>query len=178
MQYSAMVVKWKESQMKLACSLAGHWGLGKLIAFYDDNHISIDGNTEIAFTETVEMRFEGLGWHVIWVKNGNTGYNDIRAAIKEAKAVKDKPTLIKVICHMIMAPLKFLSLSVLDFVMFLFYRLYRLQPPLAMGHQTRQTRTVHTEVPWVLKRLMPRERTLGGLMSHSMCQRMLRSNRN
>ncbi|KFK30590.1 hypothetical protein AALP_AA6G001400 [Arabis alpina] len=79
-----------------ACSLAGHWGLGKLIAFYDDNHISIDGDTEIAFTENVETRFEGLGWHVIWVKNGNTGYDDIRAAIKEAKAVKDKPTLIKI----------------------------------------------------------------------------------
>ncbi|KAK3036047.1 hypothetical protein RJ639_030748 [Escallonia herrerae] len=79
-----------------ACSLAGHWGLGKLIAFYDDNHISIDGDTEIAFTESVDTRFEGLGWHIIWVKNGNTGYDDIRAAIKEAKAVTDKPTLIKV----------------------------------------------------------------------------------
>ncbi|KAM7508762.1 hypothetical protein LguiA_019215 [Lonicera macranthoides] len=79
-----------------ACSLAGHWGLGKLIAFYDDNHISIDGDTEIAFTENVETRFEGLGWHIIWVKNGNTGYDEIRAAIKEAKTVTDKPTLIKV----------------------------------------------------------------------------------
>ncbi|KAJ6818847.1 transketolase, chloroplastic [Iris pallida] len=79
-----------------ACSLAGHWGLGKLIAFYDDNHISIDGNTEIAFTEDVVARFEALGWHTIWVKNGNTGYDEIRAAIEEAKAVKDKPTLIKV----------------------------------------------------------------------------------
>ena len=75
-----------------ACSLAGHWGLGKLIALYDDNHISIDGDTEIAFTENVDQRFEALGWHVIWVKNGNTGYDEIRAAIKEAKAVKDKPT--------------------------------------------------------------------------------------
>ena len=81
-----------------ACSIAGHWGLGKLIAFYDDNHISIDGDTEIAFTESVDTRFEGLGWHVIWVKNGNTGYDEIRAAIKEATAVKDKPTLIKVRC--------------------------------------------------------------------------------
>ncbi|CAI0404378.1 unnamed protein product [Linum tenue] len=79
-----------------ACSLAGHWGLGKLIAFYDDNHISIDGDTEIAFTENVDARFEALGWHVIWVKNGNTGYDEIRAAIEEAKAVKDKPTMIKV----------------------------------------------------------------------------------
>ncbi|KAM0945481.1 putative transketolase [Dioscorea sansibarensis] len=78
------------------CSVAGHWGLGKLIAFYDDNHISIDGDTEIAFTEDVSARFEALGWHTIWVKNGNTGYDDIRAAIKEAKAVTDKPTLIKV----------------------------------------------------------------------------------
>ncbi|CAH1412136.1 unnamed protein product [Lactuca virosa] len=79
-----------------ACSLAGHWGLGKLIAFYDDNHISIDGDTEIAFTESVDRRFEALGWHIVWVKNGNNGYDDIRAAIKEAKAVTDKPTLIKV----------------------------------------------------------------------------------
>lgn len=79
-----------------ACSLAGHWGLGKLIAFYDDNHISIDGDTDIAFTESVDQRFEALGWHVIWVKNGNTGYDEIRAAIKEAKAVTDKPTMIKV----------------------------------------------------------------------------------
>ena len=79
-----------------AASLAGHWGLGKLIAFYDDNHISIDGNTDIAFTEDVLARYEALGWHTIWVKNGNTWYDDIRAAIKEAKGVKDKPTLIKV----------------------------------------------------------------------------------
>lgn len=79
-----------------ACSLAGHWGLGKLIAFYDDNHISIDGDTEIAFTENVEERFQALGWHTIWVKNGNTDYDAIRAAIQEAKAVTDKPTLIKV----------------------------------------------------------------------------------
>lgn len=79
-----------------ACSLAGHWGLGKLIAFYDDNHISIDGDTEIAFTESADKRFEALGWHVIWVKNGNTGYDEIRAAIQEAKSVTDKPTLIKV----------------------------------------------------------------------------------
>ncbi|CAN1842676.1 Transketolase, chloroplastic, partial [Linum perenne] len=79
-----------------ACSIAGHWGLGKLIALYDDNHISIDGDTEIAFTESVDTRFEALGWHVIWVKNGNNGYDEIRAAIEEAKAVKDKPTMIKV----------------------------------------------------------------------------------
>ncbi|RLM55390.1 transketolase, chloroplastic-like [Panicum miliaceum] len=78
------------------CSLAGHWGLGKLVAFYDDNHISVDGDIEIAFTEDVSARFEALGWHTLWIKNGNTGYDDLREAIKEAKAVTDKPTLIKV----------------------------------------------------------------------------------
>lgn len=51
-----------------AASLAGHWGLGKLIAFYDDNQISIDGNTEISFTEDVSARYEALGWHTIHVK--------------------------------------------------------------------------------------------------------------
>ena len=80
-----------------AASLAGHWGLGKLITFYDDNHISIDGDTEIAFTEDVSTRFEALGWHTIWVKNGNDGYDEIRKAIQEAKSVTDKPTMIKVI---------------------------------------------------------------------------------
>ncbi|CAN6179550.1 unnamed protein product [Urochloa humidicola] len=79
-----------------ACSLAGHWGLGKLVAFYDDNHISVDGDTEIAFTEDVSARFEALGWHTLWIKKGNSGYDDIREAIKEAKAVTEKPTLIKV----------------------------------------------------------------------------------
>lgn len=81
-----------------ACSLAAHWGLGKLIAFYDDNKISIDGDTNIAFTENVDRRFKGLGWHVIWVKNGNSGYDEIREAIEEAKAVNDRPTLIRVFC--------------------------------------------------------------------------------
>ncbi|KAI4370358.1 hypothetical protein MLD38_018717 [Melastoma candidum] len=55
-----------------------------------------DDDAEIAFTESVDTYFEGLGWHVIWVKNGNNGYDEVRAAIEEARAVKDKPTLIKV----------------------------------------------------------------------------------
>eukprot|EP00252_Welwitschia_mirabilis_P004147 TRINITY_DN1436_c0_g1_i2.p1 TRINITY_DN1436_c0_g1~~TRINITY_DN1436_c0_g1_i2.p1 ORF type:complete len:111 (-),score=13.92 TRINITY_DN1436_c0_g1_i2:558-890(-) len=87
-----------------ACSLAGHWGLGKLIVFYDDNRISIDGDTQIAFTEDVLTRFEGLGWHTIWVKNGDKGYDEIRAAIREAQSVKDRPSLIKVqnwICFLV-----------------------------------------------------------------------------
>jgi transketolase len=79
-----------------ACSLAGHLGLGKLIALYDDNHISIDGSTDISFTEDVGMRFEAYGWHVIHVEDGNTDLAGIQKAIEDAKAVTDKPTLIKV----------------------------------------------------------------------------------
>ncbi|MBE9142061.1 transketolase [Planktothrix mougeotii] len=79
-----------------ACSLAGHLGLGKLIALYDDNHISIDGNTEISFTEDVSKRFEAYGWHVQHVENGNTDLDAIADAIAKAKEVTDKPSFIKV----------------------------------------------------------------------------------
>jgi transketolase len=79
-----------------ACSLAGHLGLGKLIALYDDNHISIDGNTEISFTEDVGKRFEAYGWHVIHVADGNKDLAAIAKAIADAKAVTDRPSLIKV----------------------------------------------------------------------------------
>ena len=79
-----------------ACSFAGHQGLGKLIAFYDDNHISIDGSTDIAFTEDVSKRFEAYGWHVLHVEDGNTDLDAIAKAIEEAKSVTDKPTMIKV----------------------------------------------------------------------------------
>lgn len=79
-----------------ACSLAGHLGLGKLIALYDDNHISIDGSTDIAFTEDVSKRFEAYGWHVQHVENGNTDLEAIAKAIEAAKAVTDKPSMIKV----------------------------------------------------------------------------------
>ncbi len=79
-----------------ACSLAGHLGLGKLIALYDDNHISIDGSTDISFTEDVSKRFEAYGWHVLHVEDGNTDLAAIAKAIEEAKSVTDKPTMIKV----------------------------------------------------------------------------------
>jgi len=79
-----------------ACSLAGHLGLGKLIAFYDDNHISIDGSTDLAFTEDVGKRFEAYGWHVQIVENGDTDLDAIHQAIETAKSVTDKPSLIKV----------------------------------------------------------------------------------
>ena len=79
-----------------ACSLAGHWGLGKLIALYDDNHISIDGSTDISFTEDVSKRFEAYGWHVLHVEDGNSDLDSIEKAIAEAKKVTDKPTMIKI----------------------------------------------------------------------------------
>ncbi|AFY87258.1 transketolase [Chroococcidiopsis thermalis] len=79
-----------------ACSLAGHLGLGKLIALYDDNHISIDGSTDLAFTEDVGKRFEAYNWHVQVVEDGNTDLDGIQKAIEAAKAVTDKPSLIKV----------------------------------------------------------------------------------
>jgi transketolase len=79
-----------------AASLAGHLKLGKLIALYDDNHISIDGSTDISFTEDVSKRFEAYGWQVLHVKDGNTDLAGIAAAIKEAKADLSRPTMIKV----------------------------------------------------------------------------------
>ncbi|MGL5080839.1 MAG: transketolase [Microcoleaceae cyanobacterium] len=79
-----------------ACSLAGHLGLGKLIALYDDNHISIDGSTEISFTEDVSKRFEAYGWHTLHVENGDTDLEALHKAIEVAKSVTDKPTMIKV----------------------------------------------------------------------------------
>ncbi|CAK7265474.1 Transketolase [Sporothrix epigloea] len=78
-----------------ASSLAGHLQLGNLIAIYDDNHISIDGDTNCAFTEDVVKRYESYGWHVITVADGDHNLEGIEAAIKEAQAVKDKPSMIK-----------------------------------------------------------------------------------
>jgi transketolase len=81
-----------------AASLAGHLGLGKLIALYDDNGITIDGTTEIAFTEDVARRFEAYGWHTLRVSDGNN-LTAIDAALSEAKAVTDRPSLILVKTH-------------------------------------------------------------------------------
>lgn len=76
-----------------AASLAGHLGLGKLIYFYDDNEISIDGSTDLAFTEDVDARFEAYGWHVVRVEDGND-LEAIEAALEAAKAETGKPSLI------------------------------------------------------------------------------------
>jgi len=79
-----------------AASLAGHLGLNKLIVFYDDNHISIDGETELAFTEDVSRRFDAYGWHTIVVKDGDHDLGALGAAVQEAHTVKDKPVFIRV----------------------------------------------------------------------------------
>ena len=79
-----------------ACSLAGHLGLGNLIVMYDDNKITIDGSTDLAFTEDVKMRYEAYGWQVLTVDDVANGLDDLRAAIEEGKNTTDRPTLIKV----------------------------------------------------------------------------------
>ena len=76
-----------------ACSLAGTLGLGKLVAFWDDNGISIDGDVEGWFSDDTPKRFDAYGWHVIADVDGHNA-DDIHRAITEAKAVTDKPTLI------------------------------------------------------------------------------------
>ncbi len=76
-----------------ACSLAGTWGLGKLICFWDDNGISIDGHVEGWFTDDTPERFEAYGWHVVPNVNGHDPVA-IEAALEEAKGVNDKPSLI------------------------------------------------------------------------------------
>lgn len=76
-----------------ACSLAGTLGLGKLIAFYDDNNISIDGHVDGWFTDDTQKRFESYGWHVIPVIDGHNS-EQIIDAVKKAQAEKEKPTLI------------------------------------------------------------------------------------
>jgi transketolase len=76
-----------------ACSLAGTLGLGKLIAFYDDNGISIDGHVEDWFNDDTPKRFEAYGWHVVANVDGHDP-GGVEAALLAAKAVGDKPTLI------------------------------------------------------------------------------------
>jgi len=81
-----------------ACSLAGHLQLGKLIGFYDDNRITIDGSTDLAFSDNTTRRFESYGWHVQKIADGN----DLKAldtAIAQAKRVTDRPSLIIVRTH-------------------------------------------------------------------------------
>jgi transketolase len=81
-----------------ACSIAGHLGLGRLIVYYDDNHISIEGDTDLAFSEDVGKRFEAYGWHV-----QNLGedieLDRLQEATDAAKSVEDRPSLVILRTH-------------------------------------------------------------------------------
>lgn len=77
-----------------ATSLAGHLCLNNLVILYDDNGITIDGNTDITFTENTKKRFEALNWNVLEVLDGNNDYQEIYNKIIFAKQSKDKPTII------------------------------------------------------------------------------------
>jgi transketolase len=76
-----------------ACSLAGTFGLGKLVCFWDDNGISIDGHVEGWFTDDTAKRFEAYGWHVVRDVDGHDA-EALHKAVQEARSVNDKPTLI------------------------------------------------------------------------------------
>ena len=80
------------------CSLAGHLKLGKLIGFYDDNRITIDGSTELAFSDDTAKRFEGYGWHVHRVDDGND-LERLDAAIVAAQRERARPSMIIVRTH-------------------------------------------------------------------------------
>ena len=81
-----------------ACSLAGHLRLGKLIGFYDDNRITIDGATDLTFSDDTARRFEAYGWHVQHVTDGND-LDAIDHAIRHAQAATDRPSLIILRTH-------------------------------------------------------------------------------
>ena len=81
-----------------ASSLAGHLGLGRLIAFYDDNHISIEGDTALAFSEDVGKRYEAYGWHVQNLGE-DLDLDNMEAAVRAAQDVTDRPSLIVIRTH-------------------------------------------------------------------------------
>jgi len=81
-----------------AASLAGHLGLARLICIYDDNKISIEGNTDITFTEDVALRFKAYNWHILKIDNGND-MDAIFDALQEAKAETERPSLIVLRTH-------------------------------------------------------------------------------
>src|ERR687889_1014154 len=78
-----------------AASLAGHLRLGKLIYLYDDNRVTIEGFTDLAFSENVPQRFESYGWHTTTVEDGND-LDALERAIREAQAETERPSLISV----------------------------------------------------------------------------------
>ncbi len=82
-----------------AASLAGHLGLGKLICVYDDNHITIDGPTELAYTDDAGMRFRSYGWDVDEIGEVANDLDALEAALRRAQGVTDKPTFIRLRSH-------------------------------------------------------------------------------
>ena len=78
-----------------ACSLAGHLSLGRLVCLYDDNQITIEGGTDLSFTEDVEGRFRAYGWHVSRVGDAND-IEAVSVAIEDAVGITDRPTLLMI----------------------------------------------------------------------------------
>lgn len=81
---------------QILCRDPSHLQLGKLIVLYDDNKITIDGDTAFSFTEDVNKRFDAYGWHTQTVSDGDHDLDAIKKAIAAAQKVTDKPSLIKV----------------------------------------------------------------------------------
>src|SRR5205807_7761433 len=81
-----------------ASSLAGHLGLGRLIIFDDQNHISIEGNTELALSENTGQRYEAYGWHVQDLQE-NIELDELARALRTAIEVEDRPSLIVIRTH-------------------------------------------------------------------------------
>lgn len=82
-----------------AASIAGHFGLGKLICLYDDNHISIEGDTALTYSDDVAKRFEAYGWHVQGLGEKGNDLNAISNAFAKAKEAADKPSMIILRTH-------------------------------------------------------------------------------
>ena len=82
-----------------AASLAGHLGLGRLIYIYDDNHITIDGVTEITLSDDASERFEAYGWHVERLGEVANDTDVLEAAVRRAMAVEDKPSFLQLRTH-------------------------------------------------------------------------------
>jgi transketolase len=82
-----------------AASLAGHLGLGRLVCVYDDNHISIDGPTELAYSDDAVKRFEGYGWHVVQLGETANDVDVLEAGLREGMADAERPSLVVLRSH-------------------------------------------------------------------------------
>ena len=82
-----------------AASLAGHLGLGRLVCVYDDNHISIDGPTELAYSDDVRGRFEAYGWHVVRLGEAANDIDALERGLREAMAEPDRPSVVILRSH-------------------------------------------------------------------------------